>query len=172
MLLKKRNPLVGILMGSDSDLPIMTEAARTLQQLGIAFEVEIASAHRSPARAAQYARSAAKRGLKVIIVAAGVAFHLGGAIASETTLPVLAVPLPNSPLGGLDSLLSAVQMPSGVPVGVMGLGKAGAVNAAILAAQILATSDSTLSRKLSEHKQKMAQKKAQKSARLKKEFHL
>ena len=172
MLLKKRNPLVGILMGSDSDLPIMTEAARTLQQLGIAFELEIASAHRSPARAAQYARSAAKRGLKVIIVGAGGAFHLGGAIASETTLPVLAVPLPNSPLGGLDSLLSAVQMPSGVPVGVMGLGKAGAVNAAILAAQILATSDSTLSRKLSEHKQKMAQEVAEKNVRLKKEFRL
>ncbi|MBI4443053.1 MAG: 5-(carboxyamino)imidazole ribonucleotide mutase [Acidobacteria bacterium] len=172
MLLKKRNPLVGILMGSDSDLPIMTEAARTLQEFGITFELEIASAHRSPARSAQYARSAAKRGLKVIIVGAGGAFHLGGAIASETTLPVLAVPMPNSPLGGLDSLLSTVQMPSGVPVGVMGLGKSGAVNAAILAAQILAISDSALSRKLSEHKQKMAQEVAAKSARLKKEFHL
>ncbi|MBI4465098.1 MAG: 5-(carboxyamino)imidazole ribonucleotide mutase [Acidobacteria bacterium] len=169
---KNHKPLVGIIMGSDSDLPIMTETARTLQQLDIPFELEITSAHRSPARSAEYARTAAKRGLKVIVAGAGGAFHLAGVIAAETILPVLAVPMPNSPLGGLDSLLSTVQMPGGVPVGVMGLGKAGAVNAAIFATQILATSDEPLRRRLLEHKEKMAREVAEKSARLKREFSL
>lgn len=172
MTLKDRKPLVGIVMGSDSDLPIMEEAARVLQKLGVAFELEITSAHRSPARTVEYARSAAKRGLKVIVAGAGGAFHLAGVIAAETTLPVLAVPIPNSPLGGLDSLLSAVQMPGGVPVGVMALGKAGAVNAAIFAAQVIATGDPNLNQRLAEHKETMAREVAEKSSRLKKEFRL
>ena len=170
MTTKNQKPLVGIVMGSDSDLPIMTETARMLEQLGIPFELEVTSAHRSPARSTEYARSAAKRGLKVIVAGAGGALQLAGVMAAETTLPVLAVPMPNSPLGGLDALLSAVQMPCGVPVGVMAVGKAGAVNAAIFSAQILATADENLSRRLAQHKAKMASEVAEKNTRLKKEF--
>ena len=120
-------------MGSDSDLPIMRETGRLLEELGVPYEMEIASAHRTPDRAAQYAQQAAGRGLRVIVTGAGGAFHLAGAIAAHTNLPVLAVPLAATPLAGLDSLLAAVQMPGGVPVGVMAIGKAGAVNAGIFA---------------------------------------
>ena len=167
---RKETPLVGILMGSDSDLPVMTETARMLEKLNVPYELEIASAHRSPDRATEYARTAAQRGIRVIVVGAGGAFHLGGIVAAHTTLPVIAVPLAGSPLGGLDALLAAVQMPGGVPVGVMAVGKAGAVNAAIFAAQILAVADRSLSRRLTEHKETLAREVAEKNARLQKEF--
>ncbi len=163
------SPLVSIVMGSDSDLPIMNETARMLQRLEVSYEVEISSAHRSPERTAKYARGAAGRGIKVIVAGAGGAFHLAGVIAAETTLPVIAVPIPNSSLGGMDALLAAVQMPGGVPVGVMALGKAGAVNAAIFSAQILATSDVTVARRLARHKEEMAHAVEEKGERLKKE---
>jgi len=164
---KNKTPVVGIVMGSDSDLPVMQETARLLEELNVPYEMEIASAHRAPDRAAEYARSAAGRGLRVIVAGAGGAFHLAGVVAAHTTLPVIAVPLAGSPLGGLDALLAAVQMPGGVPVGVMAVGKAGAVNAGIFAAQILATSDQTLGRRLAQYKEKLAREVAVKNARLK-----
>jgi len=164
------NPLVAIVMGSDTDLPTMTESARTLKEFGIPFEVEITSAHRSPARTAEYARSGRQRGLKAFIVGAGAAAHLAGVIASETTLPVIGVPLASTPLNGLDSLLSTVQMPSGVPVATMAVGKAGAVNAAIFAAGIIATSDPELAKRLDEHKEKLARGVAEKSEKVRREF--
>ena len=169
---KDQKALVSIVMGSDSDLPIMAEAARMLEQLEVPFEMEISSAHRSPERTTSYARGAAGRGIKAIIAGAGGAFHLAGVIAAETTLPVIAVPIASSALGGMDALLSAVQMPGGVPVGVMAVGKAGAVNAAIFSAQIIATSDNQLATRLARHKREMAQAVAEKSERLKNEFHL
>ncbi len=169
MAKKDQRPLVAIVMGSDSDLPVMTETARMLEKLEVPYEMEISSAHRSPGRTANYARSAAGRGIKVIVAGAGGAFHLAGVIAAETTLPVIAVPIANSSLGGLDALLAAVQMPGGVPVGVMALGKAGAMNAAIFSAQIIATADAALSRRLAQHKEEMAKAVAEKSERLKKE---
>lgn len=170
MAKQNRTPLVGIVMGSDSDLPIMTETARVLEELRVPYELEIASAHRSPDRAAEYARTAGQRGIRVLVVGAGGAFHLGGVLAAHTTLPVIAVPLAGSPLGGLDALLAAVQMPGGVPVGVMAVGKAGAVNAAIFAAQILALADRNLRRRLAEHKDQLAREVAEKNVRLQKEF--
>jgi phosphoribosylaminoimidazole carboxylase PurE protein len=130
--------LVGIVMGSASDWPSLEAAASLLRDWGIGVEVSVASAHRSPQRAQAYAREAADRGLKIIIAAAGAAAHLAGVLAAETILPVIGVPLPSSSLQGLDSLLSTVQMPAGVPVATMALGPAGAMNAALLAAQILA----------------------------------
>ncbi len=168
----KKKALVGIVMGSDSDLPIMTETARMLQQLGVPFDIEISSAHRSPDRTSDYARSAAGRGLKVIVVGAGGAAHLAGVIAAETTLPVIGVPIASSPLGGTDALFSTVQMPGGVPVATMAVGKAGAVNAAIFAVQIRATSNGSLSRRLAQHTREMARAVAEKSKRLKREFRL
>ncbi len=159
-------PRVGILMGSDSDWPVMTEAAEALKKFDIEFEVRILSAHRSPSQTAEYARGAAERGLKVIIVGAGGAAHLGGVVAAETTLPVVGVPMATTPLGGLDALLSIVQMPSGVPVACTSIGKAGAVNAAVLAAEILATSDPKLASRLTAYKQQLAQDVAEKNARL------
>ncbi len=168
----KKKALVGIVMGSDSDLPIMTETARMLQQLGVPFDIEISSAHRSPERTSDYARTAAGRGLKVLVVGAGGAAHLAGVIAAETTLPVIGVPIASSPLGGTDALFSTVQMPGGVPVATMAVGKAGAVNAAIFAVQILATSNASLSRRLAQHKREMARAVAEKSKRLKREFRL
>ena len=127
-------PLVGILMGSDSDLPVMEEAAKILKDFGIPYEMTISSAHRTPKRTSEYAQSAEGRGIKVIIAGAGSAAHLAGFIAAETTLPVIGVPIDSSPLNGLDSLLSTVQMPGGVPVASMSIGKAGAKNAGIFAA--------------------------------------
>jgi 5-(carboxyamino)imidazole ribonucleotide mutase len=172
MTQKKQEPLVAIVMGSDSDLPVMTETAKTLAMLDVPYEIEITSAHRSPKRTAEYARTAAARGLRVVVAGAGGAFHLAGVIAAETTLPVIAVPIGSSPLAGWDALLAAVQMPGGVPVGVMAVGKAGAVNAAIFAAQILATGDEVLAQRLVVFKEKMADDVIEKSARLKKEFGL
>ena len=170
MAAKNQKPLVAIVMGSDSDLPMMRETARQLEAFHIPYEIEITSAHRSPERTTQYARGAAERGIRVIVAGAGGAFHLAGVLAAETTLPVIAVPLPGSPLGGFDALLAAVQMPGGVPVGVMAVGKAGATNAAIFAAQILAAADENLRRRLALHKEKMARAVAEKSARLRREF--
>ena len=144
--------LVGIVMGSASDWPSLEPAAALLQEWGIGVEVSVASAHRSPHKAQAYAREAAGRGLKVIIAAAGAAAHLAGVLAAETTLPVIGVPLPSSSLQGLDSLLSTVQMPAGVPVATMALGSAGARNAALFAAQILALSDPALAEKIKQHK--------------------
>ena len=166
----KPAPLVGILMGSDSDLPVMKETAATLEKFGVPFEVLISSAHRSPARTSDYARGAVGRGLKVIIIGAGGAAHLGGVIAAETTLPVIGVPMATTTLGGLDSLLAIVQMPAGIPVACTAIGKAGAVNAAILAVQILATHDAALVRKLAEHKESLAKSVWEKSEKVRQEF--
>ncbi len=164
------SPRVGIIMGSDSDLSVMAEAAETLKKFGVPCEVDVTSAHRSPARTAEYARSAAARGLKAIIVGAGGAAHLAGVVAAETTLPVLAVPIASTTLQGFDSLLATVQMPAGVPVACLAIGKAGATNAAILAVEILALSDPVLAKKMAEHKEKLAQSVVEKSEKLKREF--
>ncbi len=159
-------PLVSIVMGSDSDLEIMREAAKALDDFGIAYEIDIASAHRSPARTGEFARNAAGRGIRVIIAGAGGAAHLAGVIAAETTLPVIGVPIP-SVLSGLDSLLSIVQMPAGIPVATVAIGKPGATNAGILAAQILGVSDAGIATKLIAHKQKLARGVEEKSRKLK-----
>jgi phosphoribosylaminoimidazole carboxylase PurE protein len=148
---------VGMVLGSASDWPQVEPGAVLLQEWGIPFEVVVASAHRAPQRVQAYAREAAARGLKVIIAAAGAAAHLAGVLAAETTLPVIGVPLPGSSLNGLDSLLATVQMPAGVPVATMAIGPAGAKNAAIFAAQILALGDPGLQARLKRHKQELAQ---------------
>jgi len=163
-------PLVGIVMGSDTDLPVMTDTAQTLKKFGVPFELEITSAHRSPARTSEYARSAIQRGLKVIIVGAGGASHLAGVIAAETTLPVIGVPMATTTLAGLDALLSTVQMPGGVPVACTAIGKPGAINAAIFAVEIIATSDPELARKLADYKEQLARSVAEKSEKVKREF--
>jgi 5-(carboxyamino)imidazole ribonucleotide mutase len=144
----QRNAEVGLIMGSQSDWPTMKRAAAVLDDLGVAYEVKIVSAHRTPDRLVSYARSAADRGLKVIIAGAGGAAHLPGMTASMTLLPVLGVPVQSKSLAGLDSLYSIVQMPGGIPVGTMAIGEAGATNAGILAAQILALSDKDLAARL------------------------
>lgn len=154
-------------MGSDSDLEIMREAGKALNDFGIAYEIDVTSAHRSPARTSQYARAAAGRGIKVIIAGAGGAAHLAGVIAAESTLPVIGVPIPSSSLQGLDSLLATVQMPAGIPVATLAIGKAGATNAGILAAQILALSDEGVARKIQQHKEKLVKSVEEKSAKLK-----
>jgi 5-(carboxyamino)imidazole ribonucleotide mutase len=162
-------PLVAIVMGSDSDLEIMREAAKALADFGIPYEMDVTSAHRSPARTSEFARSAAKRGIKVIIAGAGGAAHLAGVIAAETTLPVIGVPIPSTALQGLDSLLATVQMPAGIPVATVAVGKAGATNAGILAAQILALSDFGIAKKLAAHKEKLAHSVEEKSRKLRSE---
>ncbi|MCP3956241.1 MAG: 5-(carboxyamino)imidazole ribonucleotide mutase [bacterium] len=141
-------PLVGILMGSDSDWPVMRNAPETLNRFGVPNEYRVASAHRSPALATEYASTAAERGLEVVIAAAGGAAHLAGVIAAHTPLPVLGVPLSGWALDGLDALLATVQMPKGVPVGTLAIGKAGAINAALLSVRILALSRPELAEKL------------------------
>jgi 5-(carboxyamino)imidazole ribonucleotide mutase len=145
-----KKPLVGILMGSKSDWETMKAAALVLEDLGVPHECRVISAHRAPDALFKYAESAAKRGLKIIIAGAGGAAHLAGVTAAKTILPVLGVPMPTRDLGGLDSLLSIVQMPKGVPVGTLAIGESGASNAGYLAAQILALSDPKLSRRLSQ----------------------
>jgi phosphoribosylaminoimidazole carboxylase PurE protein len=153
-----QRPEVGIVMGSDSDWPLLQETVNRLNEFGVGCEVRVISAHRAPGLASAYAVRAAQRGLKVIVAAAGGAAHLAGVLAANTTLPVIGIPAPSSFLDGMDSLLSIVQMPAGVPVATVAVGKAGAVNAAILAVQILALSQPELSRKLTRHKQAMLQK--------------
>ena len=149
-------PQVGIVMGSDSDLDIMKETAAILRQFQIPYEMTVASAHRSPQRAADFAGSALARGLKVIVAGAGHAAHLAGVLAAHTRLPVIGVPIDSSCLQGLDALLATVQMPPGIPVATMAIGKSGARNAGILAAQIIATADLELGQKLENFKQEMA----------------
>lgn len=170
MTTKKQAPLVGIVMGSDSDFPTMSEARKTLEKFGIACEIEVLSAHRTPARAHEYSTTAASRGLKVLIAAAGAAAHLAGVMAANTTLPVIGVPMATSTLNGLDALLATVQMPAGVPVATMAVDKAGATNAAIFAAEILALSDPEIARKLVAHKAELARSVAEKNARLQKQL--
>jgi 5-(carboxyamino)imidazole ribonucleotide mutase len=149
-------PKVGILMGSDSDLEVMREAEKRLDYFGIAYETRIMSAHRTPEIAAQYAATAQQRGLEVIVCGAGAAAHLAGAIAANTTLPVIGVPIDSSSLKGLDALLATVQMPAGIPVATMALGKAGAANAGIFAAQMIARKDANIAAKLTAFKKEMA----------------
>jgi 5-(carboxyamino)imidazole ribonucleotide mutase len=160
-------PLVSIVMGSDSDLEIMREAGKALDDFGIAYEMDVTSAHRSPDRTAEYARGAAGRGVRVIIAGAGGAAHLAGVIAAHTSLPVIGVPIPSTALNGLDSLLATVQMPAGIPVATVAIGKPGATNAGILAAQILALSDAGLAKKMVAHKEKLASGVEEKSRKLK-----
>ncbi|MFQ5802407.1 MAG: 5-(carboxyamino)imidazole ribonucleotide mutase [Candidatus Methylomirabilales bacterium] len=144
-------------MGSDSDLPIMEEAVTALKHFGIPHEVRVISCHRAPAQVIQYARTAEGMGLKVIIAGAGGAAHLAGIIAAETTIPVIGVPIESSPLHGIDALLSTAQMPGGVPVATMAVGKAGAKNAAIFSAEILSIYDGKLSKKLKKFKELLEQ---------------
>ena len=151
-----KTPRVGILMGSDSDLEVMREAEKRLDSFGIAYETRIMSAHRTPDKAGEYAASADKRGLEVIICGAGAAAHLAGAIAANTTLPVIGIPIDSSSLKGLDALLATVQMPAGIPVATMAIGKAGAANAGILAAQIVGRKDAEVAAKLVQAKKEMA----------------
>lgn len=156
-------PLVGIVMGSDSDLSIMQEAKKMLDEFGIPTVTTVASAHRTPARAHEFASTAAERGLKVIIAGAGGAAHLAGVIAASTTLPVIGVPIDSSTLQGMDALLSTAQMPGGIPVATMAIGKAGAKNAGILAAQIVGTFDEEVAKKLVRFKEKMVEEVEQKA---------
>lgn len=149
-------PVVGIVMGSDSDLPVMQAASNFLKSMNIPYEMTVASAHRTPERAAKFASTAQKRGIKLIIAGAGMAAHLAGVLAAHTDLPVIGVPLDASPLNGLDALLATVQMPPGIPVATMGIGKSGAKNAAVLATRILALSDEKLAQKVADYKISMA----------------
>src|SRR5215510_2886738 len=149
-------PQVSIVMGSDSDLEIMREAGKALDDFGIAYELDVTSAHRSPDRSADFAKKAAERGIKVIIAGAGGAAHLAGVIAAHTILPVIGVPIPSTSLNGMDSLLSTVQMPAGIPVATVAIGKPGATNAGILAAQMIALADASVAKKLEAHKHKLA----------------
>ena len=160
-------PRVSIVMGSDSDLDIMREAAKALEEFGIEYEIDVTSAHRSPERTAEYARKAAARGIRVIIAGAGGAAHLAGVVAAHTSIPVIGVPIPSTSLQGMDSLLATVQMPAGIPVATVAIGKPGATNAGILAAQILALSSEPLARKLGKHKEKLANSVDEKSRKLK-----
>lgn len=153
-----RPPLVGVLLGSDSDLPVMKKCLELLERFGLPYEVSVLSAHRTPDECAAYVKAAARRGRKVLIAAAGGAAHLAGVAAAHTTLPVIAVPLAATSLQGLDSLLAMVQMPAGVPVATMAIGEAGAANAAVLAAQILALADAPVARKLSAYKADLVRK--------------
>lgn len=160
-------PLVGILMGSDSDWVTMRKAADTLAEFGVGWEAHIMSAHRTPDLAAEYSREAESRGIRVIIAGAGLAAHLAGAIAAQTVLPVIGVPLSAGTLQGMDALLATVQMPPGVPVATVAVG--GAQNAALLAIQILGTADENLRRRFAHYKNKMAESVAAKDAKLQSE---
>jgi phosphoribosylaminoimidazole carboxylase PurE protein len=161
-----RPAVVGILMGSDSDLPVMESAFGVLREFGVPFEAAVLSAHRTPERVSAYAVSARGRGVRVIIAGAGWAAHLAGVLAAKTTLPVIGVPIDSSPLQGMDALLSTVQMPPGIPVATMAVGKGGARNAALFAVQILALSDPELAGKLSEYKAAMAEEVLRKNQNL------
>ena len=163
-------PLVGILMGSDSDLPIMEEASKILDKFGVGHEVVVSSAHRSPERTRKYVVGASKRGIKILIAGAGAAAHLAGVVAAETTLPVIGVPIGSSALNGLDALLSTTQMPGGVSVAGMAIGKAGAKNAGVLSVQILALNDKNLQKKLLQFKKDQAKEVERKSRKLKSNY--
>ena len=161
-------PLVALVMGSDSDWPVVQKAAAVLKEFEIPFEVRVLSAHRTPIQAAEYARTAEERGLRVLVAAAGLAAHLGGVLAAHTVLPVIGLPCAGGPLNGLDALYATVQMPGGVPVATVGVGNA--TNAGLLAVQILATADAALRARLADYKLKMADKVAAKDAALQKQL--
>lgn len=161
------NSKVLIIVGSDSDLQIMEDARKMLEELEVPYELTIASAHRSPQRAIKLASQAESKGFEVIIAGAGMAAHLAGVVAAHTIVPVIGVPINSSPLDGLDSLFSTVQMPPGVPVATMAIGKAGAKNAAIFSAQILARKDPTIAIKLKKFKEKMADEIENKARKIK-----
>jgi len=161
---------VGILMGSDSDIEVMKEAAERLESFDVPYEMHISSAHRSPLRTHEYAKGAADRGIEVLIVGAGAAAHLAGVVSAATILPVIGVPLNGSALNGMDALLATVQMPAGVPVATMAIGKAGAANAGIFAVQILARNDVELAAKLLQFKTELASGVETKDAKLQKEL--
>ena len=150
-------PVVGILMGSDSDLPVMAECAKVLEDYGLAYDLRVLSAHRTPEQATGFARDAEANGLKLVIAGAGGSAHLAGVVAAHTLLPVIGVPLAGSPLGGFDSLLSTVQMPPGIPVATVGVGPMGAKNAGHLAAAILALSDPSLRERLAAKRKAMTE---------------
>ena len=154
----EKQPLVGIVMGSDSDWPVMRACAETLKRFDIAYEARVLSAHRTPDAALDYAASAQDRGMKVLIGAAGGAAHLAGVLAAKTALPVLAVPMPSKHLQGLDSLLAMVQMPGGIPVATFAIGEAGAVNAALFVVAMLALNDAELARKLADFRTNQSEK--------------
>ena len=162
------NPLVGVVMGSDSDWSVMSDAAEALKEFGIEYEVEVLSAHRTPEKMIEWGKAASSRGVKVIIAGAGGAAHLPGMLASVTTLPVIGVPVSLSKLDGMDSLLSIVQMPGGIPVATVSIG--GAKNAGILAARILGTNDKALEKKLIEYGKSLASLVAEKNQQLKAEI--
>lgn len=161
-----KNPLVLIVMGSDSDLPVMEEGARVLEEFGVPYEIRISSAHRSPARTAALAAEAAGLGIRVIIAGAGMAAHLAGVVASETVLPVIGVPLAGGALDGIDALYATVQMPGGIPVATMAIGKAGAKNAGLFAVQILALGNERLTAALAAYRHTMAESVAARDAAL------
>jgi phosphoribosylaminoimidazole carboxylase PurE protein len=153
--LRSATAQVGILMGSDSDLAIMQEAAKILAEFAVPFELRVCSAHRTPDRLTRYAREAERRGLRVLIAGAGGAAHLAGVLAAHVTMPVIGVPMDSGPLNGLDALLATVQMPGGVPVATVAIGRAGARNAGLLAVEILAVADRDLKRRLAQYRARM-----------------
>jgi phosphoribosylaminoimidazole carboxylase PurE protein len=161
-------PKVAIVLGSDSDYPVIQGMIKILEDFGIGYELTISSAHRSPDRTQQFASSLEERGIQVVIACAGAAAHLAGVIAAHTILPVIGVPIDSSPLMGLDALLSTSMMPAGVPVATMGIGKTGANNAAVLAVQILARNDPSLSERLHQYKKGLADRVKQRDDELKK----
>jgi 5-(carboxyamino)imidazole ribonucleotide mutase len=163
-----KKPKAAIVLGSDSDYPVIADMLKILKDFGIEYELVISSAHRSPARTHQYAKKLESRGVEVVIACAGAAAHLAGVIASETILPVIGVPIDSSPLKGIDALLSTSMMPAGVPVATMGIGKSGASNAAVLTAQILALRNKALAEKLHEYKKRLAKGVEKKDAALQK----
>jgi len=162
----KKKPLVGILMGSESDMPVMEKAAEVLKEMGVPYEIEISSAHRLPEKTAKYAKEARRRGIEVLIAGAGMAAHLAGALASNTILPVIGVPLKSGALNGADALYSTVQMPPGVPVATVGID--GAKNAAYLACEILSIKYPEMAKKLKDFRSKMKKSLEDKSKALKK----
>lgn len=166
----KKKPVVALVMGSDSDFPKLEGAVQTLKDFEIPFEVHVMSAHRTPEKAADFAAQAEKRGLQVIMAAAGAAAHLAGVIAGHTILPVIGIPIAGTSLSGFDSLLSTVQMPAGIPVATVAVGSAGGTNAALLATQILARSNAELAKKLRRFKKQMAAKVEKKNAALQKKL--
>ncbi|MFZ4397354.1 MAG: 5-(carboxyamino)imidazole ribonucleotide mutase [Kiritimatiellia bacterium] len=159
-------PLVGIIMGSDSDWPLLQKGAETLKEFGVPFEVRVMSAHRTPDVASEYAATAEKRGLQVLISAAGGAAHLGGVLAAHTVLPVIGVPVAGGAVNGLDSLLATIQMPAGIPVATVTLGSAGPINAALVAVQILALADPELRKKFHAYKNMLRRKVAEGDAKV------
>ena len=167
---KNNKPLISVIMGSDSDLPVMRSAMDVLDKFGIPYEAKVSSAHRTLDRTVEYARNADKKGIKVIIAGAGGSAHLPGVAAAATILPVIGVPLSNSPLNGVDALYSIVQMPGGVPVATVGIGESGATNAALLAIRILAVKDDKIKKTLIKYIEEMSKKVVEKDKQLQKQI--